>query len=103
MRIGTHTYRRYGARTRRVIEKTKHKSSSFKLIVKLFNFTFDLSFTYINIKCIYMGNLYGAARRLYVRNTSEYDAQRVALGLMIGDMLCGRIRILDYTNADIVN
>lgn len=50
-----------------------------------------------------MGNLYGAARRLYVRNTSEYDAQRVALGLMIGDMLCGRIRILDYTNADIVN
>lgn len=36
--------------------------------------------------------------------TSEYyDAQRVALGLMIGDMLCGRIRILDYTNADIVD
>lgn len=53
-----------------------------------------------------MGNLYGAACRLYVRNTSEhYDAQRVyiALGLMIGDMLCGRIRLLDYTNADIVN
>lgn len=47
--------------------------------------------------CTQMGNLYGAGLRLYLRNTSsEYDAQRVALGLMIGDMLCGRISVYMY-------